>query len=40
MSVISAAKPKIADYPFTTLVPNLGVVSAGEHAFTVADVPA
>ncbi|EUA19663.1 GTPase obg CgtA family protein [Mycobacterium kansasii 662] len=39
MSVISAAKPKIADYPFTTLVPNLGVVSAGEHAFTVADVP-
>ncbi len=39
VSVISAAKPKIADYPFTTLVPNLGVVSAGEHAFTVADVP-
>ena len=39
MSAISAAKPKIADYPFTTLVPNLGVVSAGEHTFTVADVP-
>ncbi|WP_232067512.1 GTPase [Mycobacterium marseillense] len=39
MSTISAAKPKIADYPFTTLVPNLGVVSAGEHTFTVADVP-
>ena len=39
VSVISAAKPKIADYPFTTLVPNLGVVSAGEHSFTVADVP-
>jgi GTP-binding protein len=39
VSVISAAKPKVADYPFTTLVPNLGVVSAGEHAFTVADVP-
>jgi GTP-binding protein len=39
VSAISAAKPKIADYPFTTLVPNLGVVSAGEDAFTVADVP-
>jgi GTP-binding protein len=39
VSVISAAKPKIADYPFTTLVPNLGVVAAGEHTFTVADVP-
>ncbi|MCV7224203.1 GTPase ObgE [Mycolicibacterium elephantis] len=39
VSVISAAKPKIADYPFTTLAPNLGVVSAGEHTFTVADVP-
>ncbi|MCV7225473.1 GTPase ObgE [Mycolicibacterium komossense] len=39
VSTISAAKPKIADYPFTTLAPNLGVVSAGEHTFTVADVP-
>jgi GTPase len=39
VSVISAAKPKIADYPFTTLVPNLGVVSAGDNTFTVADVP-
>lgn len=39
VSVLSAAKPKIADYPFTTLVPNLGVVSAGEAVYTVADVP-
>jgi len=39
ISVISEAKPKIADYPFTTLVPNLGVVKAGESSFTVADVP-
>jgi GTP-binding protein len=39
ISVMSAAKPKIADYPFTTLVPNLGVVQAGERTFTVADVP-
>ncbi|MGJ6123366.1 GTPase ObgE [Mycolicibacterium sp. Y3] len=39
VSTISAAKPKIADYPFTTLVPNLGVVSAGDHSYTVADVP-
>ncbi|MBO0865170.1 MAG: GTPase ObgE [Mycobacterium sp.] len=39
VSAISAAKPKIADYPFTTLVPNLGVVAAGERTFTVADVP-
>ncbi|MFI5938580.1 GTPase ObgE [Actinoplanes sp. NPDC051494] len=39
ISVISAAKPKIADYPFTTLVPNLGVVQAGEKVITVADVP-
>ncbi|MER3388920.1 MAG: GTPase ObgE [Microcella sp.] len=36
---ISAAKPKIADYPFTTLHPNLGVVESGETRFTVADVP-
>jgi GTP-binding protein len=39
ISVMSAAKPKIADYPFTTLVPNLGVVQAGDRTFTVADVP-
>src|SRR5690606_16917955 len=35
----SAAKPKIADYPFTTLLPNLGVVTAGDTVYTVADVP-
>src|ERR1041384_7952347 len=40
ISVISAAKPKIADYPFTTLVPNLGVVSADDaQTFVVADIP-
>jgi GTP-binding protein len=39
IAAMSAARPKIADYPFTTLVPNLGVVSAGETTFTAADVP-
>lgn len=36
---MSAARPKIADYPFTTIVPNLGVAKAGEHSFVLADVP-
>jgi GTP-binding protein len=40
VSRISRAKPKIADYPFTTLVPTLGVVAAGDHdSFVIADVP-
>lgn len=40
ISVISAAKPKIADYPFTTLEPNLGVVDLGDfNTFVVADIP-
>jgi GTP-binding protein len=40
ISVISAAKPKIADYPFTTLEPNLGVVDMGDYkTFVVADIP-
>ena len=39
ISQISAAKPKISDYPFTTIVPNLGVVSIGDETFVVADMP-
>ncbi|HUW87427.1 MAG TPA: GTPase ObgE [Candidatus Paceibacterota bacterium] len=39
IAAMSKARPKIADYPFTTLIPNLGVVEAGETRFTVADVP-
>jgi len=39
IAAVSAARPKIADYPFTTLHPNLGVVQAGDVRFTVADVP-
>lgn len=39
ISKMSAAKPKIADYPFTTLVPNLGVATSGDLSFVVADVP-
>lgn len=39
IAAVSAAKPKIADYPFTTLTPNLGVVKAEDKVFTVADVP-
>lgn len=39
IAAVSAARPKIADYPFTTLHPNLGVVQAGDIRYTVADVP-
>jgi GTPase len=39
IAAMSAAKPKIANYPFTTLIPNLGVVEAGQTQFVVADVP-
>ncbi len=39
LAAVSAAKPKIADYPFTTLHPNLGVVRAGDKDFVLADIP-
>lgn len=39
LSKVSNAKPKIADYPFTTLAPNLGVVKAGQKDFVIADIP-
>ena len=39
ISKISSAKPKVADYPFTTLSPNLGVVQSGFNSFVVADIP-
>ncbi|MGO4382945.1 GTPase ObgE [Specibacter sp. RAF43] len=39
IAAMSAARPKIADYPFTTLIPNLGVVQSGDVRFTIADVP-
>ncbi|MBI1216865.1 MAG: GTPase ObgE [Alphaproteobacteria bacterium] len=39
LSVVSRARPKIADYPFTTLAPNLGVVNSHGHEFVIADIP-
>jgi GTP-binding protein len=39
LSVMSAARPKIAEYPFTTITPNLGVVEAGDYTFVAADIP-
>jgi GTP-binding protein len=39
IAAMSSARPKIADYPFTTLVPNLGVIRSGDVTYTMADVP-
>jgi GTP-binding protein len=39
LSAVSRSRPKIADYPFTTLHPNLGVVKAGDYSFVIADIP-
>ena len=39
LAAVSRARPKVADYPFTTLIPQLGVVGAGDSAFTMADIP-
>ena len=39
LSVVSNARPKIAEYPFTTLQPNLGMVNIGDESFVLADLP-